>query len=753
MKSSKKSKQIMLLIILISIIAVVIFYGKSNTSNNGLNEIEKGGSDTVLDDKAETYYKENFLHEYAINSILGDDIYNYKGSPVQLIMDSDGVKIVDISDDETISKITFNGNNEFLSKCAYCIDEDLSIHTVMYDEKDNKVVVEKFDSKGNKTDVSIVLKDFQGSVFNKGKASYIAVDKLMTDENYIYLLSNVYKTIPTLQVFKMNGELHATYETLDGFDIDKKGNLYIAHGTDNYGFRGFDKINVETKEVIYTSLAFSADIAYNEKGNYIYLMDKDKMSKYSAEDGKFIEDAFAFGVDSSFLVEDRIASFFVDDEYGLFFNCIDNSSSNNKPYKIYKYDLIEGIRPEKQITLTVTSPYKQDFLAEAIVRYELKYPEQKIKYDYEYMSRNEFYNYESTYAGKLTTKILANDIGDIVLTGGSSLIFRNIFETDAFMDLSELIKNDKNYDDLNKAALEGITIDNAIRGLPVSLIYLFFEVNTALLDKMNVELDYENLKWSDVLDLLSIIEKKAPDSYLFITYNDDDFESYILEPMLGANMPDLIDLENKKVDLNKEWFINLLEQLKKALSSKNFAQKNASYSVIDEIHDALFNYRANIDVVRKDLFGRYYMYNQKDKRSKYIPLFKGEKSNNIVAKSINMYSINNRSENKENAWKFLSFLLEEELQSLKKIPGTALNLEAEKKVSEKIEKVENRYEKGINGIWEMMEPIYKNIDYMYDLNYFKNDIKAPILEYLQDKISLEEAIKKAEDNVWIRLNE
>ena len=119
-----------------------------------------------------------------------------------------------------------------------------------------------------------------------------------------------------------------------------------------------------------------------------------------------------------------------------------------------------------------------------------------------------------------------------------------------------------------------------------------------------------------------------------------------------------------------------------------------------------------------------------------------------------MYSINNRSENKENAWKFLSFLLEDEIQELDNIPGTALNIEAEKNICPKWEENYERFFE-LNGKpwWEMMEPIYTDIDYMYDLDYFKNDIKAPILEYLQDKISLEEAIKKAEDNVWIRLNE
>ena len=719
--------------------------------------IENNESTVLSGEKAKFYYSESLLpeHKYKYFQVLGKPILNYKNLPIQCIWNGSKVVLFDMSNNSIINEFPLMADPEFTSKSAYYIDDDLNIFTVVYYEEDDQVIIEKFDHNGSKIDVSVVLKDFQGAIFDSGYSKYIEVSKLKVDENYIYLMSGTY-SMPTLQVFKLNGELYAAYELIRDFDVDKNGDLYIGHGTDNYGFGGFDKIDMKTKESIYQISADVGEVFYNEKGDFIYILGKDRINKYDAKDGKFVETVFTFGVDSSFFTDtNRVDSFLVDNKFNLYLSCF-GKIDGKIFYKNYKYDFVEGVRPEKQVTLTVTSPYKQDFLSEAIIRYELKYPNQKVKYDYEYMSRAEFYDNEDNYGKKLITKILANDIGDIVLTGGSTLVFRNLFETDAFMDLSELIKNYKNYSFLNKAALKGITIDNAIRGLPVSIIYNFFEVNTALLEKINVELDQENLKWSDIFELLSVIEKKSPDSYLFITYHAEDFEKsldYILEPMLIANMPDLIDLENREVDLNQEWFINLLEQLKKALSSKNFMQKDAVYSVIDVIHDALFNYRANIEVVRDDLFARYYLYNQKDKGSKFIPLFKGEKSDNIVAKSINMYSINNRSENKENVWKFLSFLMEEDTQSIMKIPGTAINLEVEKKVSEKIEKEKNRYKKGINGIWEMMEPIYTDIDYMYDLDYFKNDIKAPILEYLQDKISLEEAIKKAEDNVWIRLNE
>ena len=753
MKTSKKSNKIIMLITLILLIIigsiVMVVYDKNKVSDNNLNTDKNAdGIDTEL--KSEEYYSESLLYE-GEHGIMSDCIFDYSGDAVKFILDDSLMKLVNLSTDEIIKEFSQVENYELFSKGSYYVDDNLNIVTISYYKDNNQVVLEKFDLNGNKIE-STVLKDCQISFYNE----YMSKSKIKVDEKYIYFLND-----QNLQIFQLSGELYATYKNISDFDADKKGNIYITHdSTKSNGFIGFEKININTQESVYEVSTNVGDISYNEEGNFIYFIKLDEISKFNAQDGKFIEKVFKFGVDSSFLAgygsDVYIESFFVDEKFNLFISC--RKLVANWSAMCCKYELTKGTRPEKQITLTVTSPYKQDFLADAIIRYELKYTDQKVKYDYEYMSRQEFNNNESNYGKRLTTKILVNDIGDIVLTGGSTLVFRNIFKTDAFMDLSELIKNDKNYDVLNKAALEGMIIDGAIRGLPVSLVYNFYEINIALLEKMGIEIDYNNLKWSDVLDLLSVIEKKAPYSYLFITYRSEDFELSmynILEPMLIANMPDLIDLENKKTNINAEWFVNLLKKLKKALSSENFIQKDATPSAVDGIHDALFNYRANIETYQRDLVYRYYYYQQNGKKSEYIPLFKGEKSDNRVSKSINMYSINNRSENKENAWKFLSFLLEDEVQSLIKIPGTAINLETEKKQSYKLEK---EYNTGENkeenkSFWEMMEPIYTDMDYMYDLDYFKNDIKTPILEYLQDKISLEEAIKKAEDNVWIRLNE
>ena len=768
MKFSKKTNQLILFALLILIITtgVFIFLSYKNdklfdedlsSDNSTIDTAIKGNSTDVYDvstDKNNMYYAEKLLYELSNFGSIGRCVLKYKDSVVKFIFDDNVIKLVDISNDKVINDFSSIKDDELFSKDVYFIDDDINFFTAEYNSENNQVIIKKFDSDGNKTDRSIILNDFQGTIFDYDGIKNASFSKIMVDDSYIYLLSGT-NTNSILQIFDMSGNLYKTYTDLKDFDIDGDKNLFIS-GYSNY-ISILKKINLKTDEVAYqvdTKSFGYGYLSYSKGDDYLYYLDRDKIRKYNAQNGEILEEVLNFGVDTSYFTDNlRINSFAVDGRLNLYMHIL-VSSDNRVINKCYKYESVEGIRPEKAITLTITSPYRQDFLHDAIMRYELKYPDQKVEYDYEYISRDEFYINQSNYGKNLTSRILTNDIGDLVLTGGSTLIFRNLFETDAFMDLSDLIENDKNYDALNKKALDGITIDNSIRGLPVSIIYNFFEVNIALLEKMHIELDYENLKWSDVLDLLSVIEEKAPDSYLFMIDNTGIFEGYmdsIMEIMLIANMPDLIDIENKKVNLNQEWFTDLLKKLKEASSNENFIQKNAKFDIVNQIKDSLFVYRANINTYRSELTGRYYLFNKDSKKTEYIPLFKGEKSDNRVAKTMNMYSINNRSENKENAWKFLSFLLEEEIQTRDNIPGTALNLEAERNIYPTWK--EKYFEENGKDWLEMMEPIYTDIDYLYDLDYFKNDIKAPILEYLSDKLSLEEAVKKAEDNVWVRLNE
>lgn len=268
---------------------------------------------------------------------------------------------------------------------------------------------------------------------------------------------------------------------------------------------------------------------------------------------------------------------------------------------------------------------------------------------------------------------------------------------------------------------------------------------------MGVKLDYNNLTWKDVISLTKVIEEKAPDSHLFTgnTYVGD----YLI-PMVGANIHQLVDFENKKINLNQEWFVDLLKDFKAAMKSDNFvvAYKGGS-NIIDRLEGLLFVHRSTERTYYRDMVYRYLHYNEEEKESLYIPIFVGEKLNKRGVQVNNMYSINNKSENKENAWKFLSFLLEDDIQKLRTLRAEPVNTKANKEILEAAaEEFSRTYGDDALKVVDMMMNIFDRTDCV-DMYYYKEDIYDPLISYINDEMPLEEALKKAEENVWIRLNE
>ena len=176
-----------------------------------------------------------------------------------------------------------------------------------------------------------------------------------------------------------------------------------------------------------------------------------------------------------------------------------------------------GRRPEKEITLTLSMPYRHQTVEDAIRKFELKYPEEKVKYDYDYKTQKEYRINVTQNDQQFTTRIMAGDRGDIVLTGGGNIDYLNIFKTDAFLDLTNLIQESEHYETLNKGVLKGITINGAIRGLPVFYNPNYIEFNKELADSLGLKLNTNNLKWSEVLGLVEQLEEKNSDVTVFAT--------------------------------------------------------------------------------------------------------------------------------------------------------------------------------------------------------------------------------------------
>ena len=720
-------------------------------SNNQDKDVQKAEKTAVVntDDKPFYYVEKKLYEEHNIYGMFVTHFVNYKGNVAKAVYDTEDSlpKLVNIENMKDITNIP----DKVSMSTGYWIDEDSNFVTVNYNKEKKAVLVRTFDKNGKEVEEPVALKKFGGLIKND---SYINVMEFRTDSKYIYLLS-VTDHFPILQIFNKDGSLHKNYADIGSFDIDHNGSVYTTFGvSDEHRYSGFEKIDVESGKVQYSVDTENCPnfIRYNKEKDSVYVMDYKEITRYNASDGKSEKNIFTFGKDSTYVLDSIYPrDFFVGSEEDLYISLY--YFEGDKYISLYYgYEPKEGTRPERSVTLTVTAPYRQDFLVDAITRYEMKYPDQKVKYDYKYNSEEEFVANTEQYGQQLALSILGGNSGDVVMTGGSGLNYEEVFKTDAFMDLSPLIENDKNYDVLNKDIIEGLRIKGAVRGLPISIARSYYEVNTKLLDSMGVKLDYNNLTWKDVISLTKVIEEKAPDSHLF---TGNAYVGDYLIPMIVVNIPQLVDFENKKINLDQEWFVDLLKDLKAAMKSEKFVVAySGSSNIIDSLEGSLFVRRSTERTSYRDMVGRYLMYNEDEgKESLYIPIFVGEKSSNRSVHANNMYSINNKSKNKEDAWKFLSFLLEDDIQKLRTLRSEPINTRANREILESAaEEWSRNYGEDALKVVDMMMNIFDCTDYV-DMYYNKQDIYNPLISYINDEMPLEEALKKAEENVWIRLNE
>ena len=748
MKLSRKTKQIILGVVLLGVITAGI--AALRLSNNQDKNVQKAEKTAVVntDDKPFYYVEKKLYEEHSIPEHLALYFVNYKGNTAKAIETEDGMKLANM---KTMKNVADVPHEVIANSTGYWIDEDSNFVTVNYNKEKKAVLVRTFDKNGKEVKEPVALKEFGGLIKND---SYINIDEFRTDSKYIYLLS-VTNHFPIFQIFNKDGSLHKDYTDIGSFDIDYKGSIYTTFGvSDEHKYSGFEKIDVESGKVQYSVKTENHPnfIRYNKEKDSVYVMDYKEITRYNASNGKNGKNIFTFGKDSTYVLDSIYPrDFFVGSEEDLYIAlCYFESDKYISLY--YGYEPKEGTRPERAVTLTVTAPYRQDFLSDAITRYEMKYPDQKVKYDYKYNSEEEFVVNTEQYGQQLALSILGGNVGDVVMTGGSGLNYEDVFKTDAFMDLSPLIDKDKNYDILNKDVIEGLRIKGAIRGLPISISRSYYEVNTKLLDSMGVKLDYNNLTWKDVISLTKVIEEKAPDSHLF---TGNEYVGDYLIPMIVVNIPQLVDFENKKINLDQEWFVDLLKDLKAAMKSEKFVVAySGSSNIIDSLEGSLFVRRSTERTSYRDMVGRYLMYNEDEgKESLYIPIFVGEKSSNRSVHANNMYSINNKSKNKEDAWKFLSFLLEDDIQKLRTLRSEPINTRANREILEATaEEFSRNYGDDALKVVDMMMNIFDCTDYV-DMYYNKQDIYNPLISYINDEMPLEEALKKAEENVWIRLNE
>ena len=319
-----------------------------------------------------------------------------------------------------------------------------------------------------------------------------------------------------------------------------------------------------------------------------------------------------------------------------------------------------------------------------------------------------------------------------------------------------------------------MTVKGAIRALPIGVNLYYYGLNKELALEEGIT-DPADLTWGKLLDIaLDWKERGEKGRALF----GGGFSSKdLLGHMLTNNRKDLINEEEKTCDLRQEWFLELMRKWKEV--------DNAGYLYCYGDTELLYRERNGEDTIFINGFDKGSLlqaYNrrwlQNDWRFKELDVeteqfwryndtwdceqillggIHGEKSRNFQSVASMMFSVNARSEHKEEALRFLAFLMSEKVQTLYSVDGIPMNLEADRVKWERVSKNlynESPYlnEEKVMEYYKLFSSVYEEIDQLFP-DYYTNYIEGPMASYVMGALTLEEAVAKAEQDLWVHLNE
>lgn len=702
------------------------------------------------------YVKKNLISLPHIGRFSGEFV-NYKGRSV-LYYDQ---KLMDLQTGETILELPESVFVDYV--WGVYIDEDDQIYTVSSKEAPGVLLFTQFTPEGKMVGEPVELKDNSVKWFT-GKdgedESFVRLWYFAVDAERVYLTTWSLDSI--FQMFSRDGSLLFTQSTCYGAVLNE-GKLYLAgnlgEGTQaGYGVGLIDPGSLEWEYAVnIRGYTFGLALA----NGILYLPTENGVDTYSAMDGRRLSNVFNLFRDGEMVTSGlHLRGFAMDLDGNLYFRSwqTENDICSASQYLRYDRTLIE----ERPVTLTICDNWRSEYMEELILRFEGKYPDEKVKYSF----KNESIKgaLKNTYHEKLAGTLLAGDAADLVMVGGYRSVCTDVMKSDLLVDLTPYLEKDFDRTACGGTLLSALEFGGEVKAFPINFYMPYVQIDVKGLRELGVTMDFETMTWSELFSLVDTVKEKAPDKVLFAVPFMDGYRDStmldILQELLVVNLPELIDYEKGTVDLNQPWFIELLKQFKTVSDYPNIA-KYLPYGIDNQ--DSPWDYMQDQSYVRVDIgdefyytYGRdkifhYYYPNRKSGAEvRYYPIPSGEKDTNRAIYSWNLYGITKQSEHKDLAWKFLKFAIEEENQGL----GSQLSLPVNKAAWRAMIPPEDLVsDKVLKPFFDDLTMLYRNIDTIYGADKVTMDVYYPLEQYLNDEISLDEALAKAEQSVFIRLNE
>ncbi len=317
------------------------------------------------------------------------------------------------------------------------------------------------------------------------------------------------------------------------------------------------------------------------------------------------------------------------------------------------------VQPEMKGEITISCFYEQEFLNVAAEKFMETYPDITVTIN----TYNETSGAGSVedYQTYLNTKIMTGKAEDIIFN--SFLPVTKYTEMGVFEDLSRYIAltpelNDNNY---FMNVLEAAKEENGkIYLLPYMAKFDVISFSEALLtEQPALEQEIESASFSDRMTIANeLIQNTDKRNVFLIQMNELSYANYLVEDVFS----DFVNVEDKKVNIKSEAYINLLNLIKELSESDAFGSDRMDF------YNTEYYFAATCDY---DVQAAFYELDTSAGVSYGMPM--ADKDGNVAINANGCLALNSASDNKDLAWEFMKYLLSDEVQSLPSLHGLAVN--------------------------------------------------------------------------------
>ena len=657
----------------------------------------------------------------------------------------------DAATGEIVHGYTYSDMGDFSSEFAYALDGD-AVWMIYIDDADEYRI--RRIRPGTEPEEYGKLENYP---------FLYAPNRFEVWENTLVLQGNTPDGVNSILIYDLETGTRKNVNNVSNFCLDREGGLYYLMNPGEGGTHLVKYSLAERKTLLEKESGLLQQLFFNpQMGLFTITKNTGQVDCRDTETGevRFTLFSVAEDTDLNYVDEEFFHSFFaVDSNFHVWLRYTDTdygtSPMTNTRYT-WEYAPCQPQTDGKDaVTLTITAPYAPDAMVSSMHMYQGKHPEVQVEWDTQYLSRSDFIEHASQYAEQLTLRLMAGDVGDIMMLHGSALDIGAVLETDVMADLSGYLADCPFRKELEDSYLDALTrADGSIPALPVAIQPSYWIYNQTLAEKMGLYWDTDNITWPQVFDLAEQWQAEDRTQSVFWTSADNKSGTdYLLYSFLLEDL-DAFVMADGSVNLHQKWLIKGLEQLAQLQNSPQM------YGIYDDywwcsLENSLIFPASGADY--DNLFGWLYLCKENcGAELRILPVPKGEKTGTRQGYAF-AWGIPEVSGHKDAAWDFLEFMVSSDglVMDTYFTDTCLLNKAADRERAENtIQSKAQDFQTSAADYEQYYDQLRRSLDHpisrLVEPKGWYTAIGKPIEQYLSGTFSLDEALTEAEKN-WERI--